>query len=141
MTEEKFLAHGNIKVTIQDAHLDVVSEPPSQAKNIAGFVKVWVVADVYVFRKGKNHKQVANQRDTFPNGITFTVPIPPDVLTDPFVTGSGKERLALVYYNKSNKKWVRFRKQEIDLKKNIATVTIKKWIKDPPIGWGGIDVE
>ena len=137
MQVNKNLSHGNIAVTILDDHLDVVSEDPSAAVNTAGFQKIWVVADVYVFEKGKNHKKVANQSDTFTKGITFEVPIPQSVLNDPWVKTNSKSSLSLVYYDKSKEKWFKFKDQQIDLNNNKATVTLKKWIKDPPLGWGG----
>ena len=52
MKREKNLTHGNIKVTILDDDLDVASEQPGPAKDTAGFTKIWVVADIYVFKKG-----------------------------------------------------------------------------------------
>ncbi|HAY83590.1 MAG TPA: hypothetical protein DCY42_01330 [Chloroflexi bacterium] len=138
MQRKVTLSHGNISVQIFDDALDVVSEPPAEAKNITGFAKVWVVADVYVFQKGKDHKKVANQSDTFQNeGITFEVPIPAFVLQDNWVKENSKAKLSLVYYDKNKKKWIKFKDQVIDLEKNKATVTLKKWIKDPPMGWGG----
>jgi len=137
MQQDKSLSHGNILVKILDDDLDVVSEAPSPPTNTAGFEKIWVMADVYVFKKGKDHKQVANQSDTYPNGITFEVPIPPAVLNDPWVKQNSKDKLSLVYYDKNKEKWFKFKGQEVDLNANKATVTLKKWIKDPPIGWGG----
>lgn len=137
MQQDKLLPHGNVSVKILDDNLDVVSEPPSRAINTAGFAKIWVVADIYVFEKGKDYKQVANQSDDFPKGITFEVPLPPDVLNDPWVKSNSKNLLSLVYYDKSKQKWFKFNDQQVDLENNKATVTLKKWIKDPPVGWGG----
>jgi hypothetical protein len=137
MPQDKTLPHGNISVKILDDHLDVVSEPPPEPKNTAGFAKIWVIADVYVFDKGKDHKKVANQSDNFPKGITFEVPIPPAVLNDSWVQKNSKNLLSLVYFDKNKDKWIKFKDQQIDLSSNKATVTLKKWIKDPPVGWGG----
>lgn len=137
MQRDKTLAHGNIKVKILDDDLDVVSEKPSAAKDTTGFAMIWVVADVYVFKEKTNYKDVENQRDNFPKGITFEVPIPPAVLNDPWISNNSKNLLSLVYYDKNQKKWVKFKDQQVDLTNNKATVTLKKWIKDPPIGWGG----
>ena len=65
MTQRKFLTHGNFKELIQDAHLDVVCESPNQAKHTAGVAKIWVVADVFVFREGStNRKLGSNPRNT-----------------------------------------------------------------------------
>ena len=138
MAKDKTLPHGDISVKILDDDLDVVSEPPPAPKNTIGFAKIWVVADVYVIKAGsKNHKDVANQRDNFPKGITFEVPIPPAVLNDPWVKGNPKNLLSLVYFDKNKDRWVKFKDQHVDLSGNKATVTLKKWIKDPPMGWGG----
>jgi hypothetical protein len=137
MKREKNLAHGNIKVTVLDDDLDVVSEKPGPPENMSGFSKIWVVADIYVFKKGKDHKKEENQSDTFPNGITFEVPIPPNVLNDPFVAEHGKEALSLIYYDKKKEKWKKFKDQVLDTNENKGTVTLKKWIKDPPAAWGG----
>lgn len=137
MKREKTLPHGNIKVTILDDDLDVVSESPGPPKHTAGFTKIWVVADIYVFKKGKDHKNESNQSDTFPNGITFEIPIPPNVLNDPFVAANGKEALSLIYFDKNKKKWEKFKDQVLDTVGNKGTVTLKKWIKDPPSAWGG----
>jgi hypothetical protein len=137
MKREKELAHGNIKVAILDDDLDVVSERPGPPENTTGFTKIWVLADIYVFKKGKDHKKVENQSDTFPNGITFEVPIPPNVLNDPFVVEHGKEALSLIYYDKKKEKWIKFKDQVLDTNENKGTVTLKKWIKDPPSAWGG----
>lgn len=137
MPSKKSLPHGNISVDILDDNLDVVSEPPSAATNTTGFAKIWVMADVYVFEKDKDYKQVANQSDDFPKGITFEVPLPPEVLNDAWLTKNSKKLLTLVYYDKSKEKWFKFKDQQVDLESNKATVTLKKWIKDPPVGWGG----
>jgi len=138
MQNKKTLQHGNISVTIEDDHLDVVSEPPSEAKDTAGFGKIWVLADIYVIEKGKaDHKNVANQRDDFPKGITFEVPLPSQVLNDDWVKQHGKNRLSIVYYNKNARRWIKFPNQQVDLDNNKATVTLRSWIKDPPVGWGG----
>lgn len=140
MNVEKLLAHGNIRVTIKDDHLDVVSEPPSPPVNTEGFKKIWVLADVYVFEKDKDHKIVDHQIGAFPNGIELEVPLPAAVLNDAFVIKNGKKVLRLVYFNKHSQKWVIFKNQKIDLEGNRATVLLKRWIKDPPVGWGGIDI-
>lgn len=138
MKREKTLSHGNIKVTILDDDLDVKSEAPGPPENTAGFTKIWVLADVYVIAKGAAvHKKVENQRDTFPNGITFEVPIPQNVLQDSFVKENGKDALSLIYYDKKKEKWEKFKGQSLDTQKNKGTVTLNKWIKDPPLGWGG----
>jgi hypothetical protein len=137
MNREKNLAHGNIKVTILDDDLDVISEQPGTPENTTGFTKIWVLADIYVFKKGKDHKKEKHQSDTFLKGITFEVPIPPNVLDDSFVQENGKEALSLIYYDKKKEKWEKFKGQVLDIENNKATVTLKKWIKDPPLGWGG----
>jgi hypothetical protein len=59
------------------------------------------------------------------------------VLNDPWVKQNSKDKLSLVYYDKSKEKWFKFKGQQVDLNANKATVTLKKWIKDPPMGWGG----
>ena len=135
MSGKKNLDHGNISVEILDDDLDVVGDPPPAPKNTEGFDKIWVVADVYVFKKGKNHKDVANQSDNFPKGITFTVDVPADA--DTWTKQKSKRQLSLVYFDKSKDKWVKFEGQK--RAGNSVTVTLKKWIKDPPIGWGGTE--
>jgi hypothetical protein len=137
MNREKKLTHGNIKVTILDDDLDVVSEQPSPPEKMDGFSKIWVVADIYVFKKGTDHKKVENQSDTFPKGITFEVPIPADVLNDSFVKEHGVHALSLIYYDKKKDVWKKFKDQKLDTNENKGIVTLKKWIKDPPAAWGG----
>lgn len=139
MSGKKNLAHGNISVEILDDDLDVVGDPPPAPKNKVGFDEIWVVADVYVFTKGKDkdkeYKKVENQRDTFPKGITFTVDVPADA--DTWTKQKSKRQLSLVYFDKSKDKWVTFEGQK--RAGNVVTVTLKKWIKDPPLGWGGTE--
>ena len=135
MSGKKNLDHGNISVEILDDDMDVVGDPPPAPKNTEGFDKIWVVADVYVFKKGKNHKDVANQSDTYPKGITFTVGVPADA--DTWTKQKSKRQLFLVYFDKTKNKWVKFEGQKRS--GNSVTVTLKKWIKDPPIGWGGTE--
>ena len=107
--------------------------------HLEGFDEIWVVADVYVFTKGKDkdkeYKKDENQRDTFPKGITFTVDVPADA--DTWTKQKSKRQLSLVYFDKSKDKWVTFEGQK--RAGNVVTVTLKEWIKDPPIGWGGTE--
>jgi len=135
MSGKKNLAHGNISVEILDGDLDVVGDPPPAPKNKVGFDEIWVVADVYVFKKGKNHKDVANQSDDFRKGITFTVTISADA--DTWTGKKTGRQVFLVYFDKTKDKWVKFEGQKRD--GNTVTVTLKKWIKDPPVGWGGTE--
>ena len=135
----KNLEHGNISVEILDDDLDVVGDPPPAPKNKDGYDEIWVVADVYVFTKGKDkdkeYKKVENQRDTFPKGITFTVSVPADA--DTWTGKNPNRQLFLVYFDKTKDKWVKFEGQKRS--GNTVTVTLKKWIKDPPLGWGGVE--
>lgn len=135
----KNLKNGNISVDILDDDLDVVGDPPPVPKNKNGFDEVWVVADVYVFTKGKDkdkqYKKVENQRDTFPKGITFTATVATDA--DTWTGKKTGRQVFLVYFDKTKDKWVKFEGQKRD--GNTVTVTLKKWIKDPPVGWGGTE--
>jgi len=139
MSGKKNLAHGNISVDILDDDLDVLGDPPPAPANTEGYDMIWVVADVYVFTKGKDkdkaYKNVENQRDTFPKGITFTVSVPADV--DSWSKQKANRKLDLVYFDKTKNKWVKFEGQ--NRSGNAVTVTLKKWIKDPPVGWGGVE--
>ena len=60
-----------------------------------------------------------------------------DVLSDSFVVENGKEALSLFYYDKNKDRWIKFKDQVMDTAANKTTVTLKKWIKDPPAAWGG----
>ena len=133
----KNLAHGNISVEILDDDLDVVGDPPPAPVNTEGYDQIWVVADVYVFTKGKDkeYKKVENQRDTFPKGITFTVGVPAEA--DKWTGDKSNRQLFLVYFDKTKNKWVKFEGQKRS--GNSVIVTLKKWIKDPPLGWGGVE--
>jgi len=139
MSGKKDLVHGNISVEILDDDLDVVGDPPPEPKNKEGFDDIWVVADVYVFTKGKDkdkqYKKVENQRDTFPKGITFTATISADA--DTWIKKKTGRKVFLVYFDKTKDKWIQFAGQKRD--GNTVTVTLNKWIKDPPVGWGGVD--
>lgn len=138
---KKKLAHGEIEVTIDDddADVDVTSEPVDDLGSTEGFIVLKVLGNVFFHKKGKDHKIIDNQIDSFKKQIKLEIPVPASVLNHNKVKQDGKDILKLAYYDKSQEKWIIFPDQSLDKQKNIGTVNFNNWIKDPPIGWGHPD--
>jgi hypothetical protein len=101
------------------------------------------LADVIIFNKPidpkedpqKNPYNPDNQIDDF-QGYTITIIVD---ITDNVLKEFKHDSLKLLYYDKNYNggQWVAFGNQKVDIKEKVAVVTMDRWIKDPPVGWGG----
>ena len=154
MTKVKGFPPRKIKAIFDDTSIDVTFEAPQSFTDNSGWVKIWEVADVYVHLKGEEHKVRDNQVAEFKNVITLEVSFPENILNDPYFRKKPKkeQKLYLIYFDKNeddgNGKWVEFITDPdnptadpvpFNVSAGKAVVKLKKWIKDPPVGWGGND--
>jgi hypothetical protein len=135
MAETKKLKHGGVVVTIDDKDTDVTSEAVSGMHSTPNFILVKAMANIFVFKKDTDYKKEKNQKEKFKK-IKLEFPLTQDILDHSETKKHGKENLKLAYFDKSQKDWVHFKFQKLNLKKNLGTVELEEWIKDPPAGWG-----
>ena len=121
--------------------LDVTITDQEKSTNNVGFEFIWPLADVIVHYKDQDYTVEENQVDFFTYDIAIIADKPDTMLA--YLENNHPEydpdNLELIYYDKTknNGKWVLFDRQETSKKTKIGSAKLKKWIKDPPIGWGG----
>ncbi len=136
MANTKTLSHGNIKVTFDDAGLDVTSEAVPTPPTSVTFTIIKVLGNIFFFKQNTDYKQRANQKASFKKPVTLEVPITVDVETHPLVLQKGLDTLELVYFDKTKGDWVAFKNQSINVAAKVGKAQFTDWIKDPPVGWG-----
>jgi hypothetical protein len=129
-----------IKVTFDNNTIDVTLEKPKKSLDKGNWKEIWRVADVYVHEKGKVHTEPDNQVAKFPDWIAIEVVIPDKALK--YFENNPDKKLYLVYYDKNKNdgkgEWVEFKNQPTAVADGKAVVILYDWIKDPPVGWGGL---
>jgi len=112
-------------ILIKDLHEEPVIPTSSDIDpklNLEGLKRV---ADIFIFQKNRNPYDPEYQVDDFKGSIITLVVDIPDSIRKEFVPST----LKLLYYDKHKKLWV--------ILNSVAVVSLKSWIKDPPLGWGG----
>ena len=145
---------GSLLVLNPNHELDVCIDMPTKptvfngiGKNDKPLTLIWPLADVYICHRGENPFEPAKQVDSFEKEITFTLQVPNLLLDYLRIKDRGFEDIFPIYYQdaveEENKKWVEFNEQDyvMDNADKMATITLSSWIKDPPIGWGGDNIE
>ena len=157
---KKYDPNRNVRAKYNDDNMGVYMEP----RNDGGWVKIWPMADVFVHEPGNKNELIDSWEGWLTLEIQFPDDFENDIY---FFKKDKPRELFLVYYDKNagdrrtgkgqwvlftyeknqayrlvGKKWEKMETEKDSLfelggKNKFATIRIKRWIKDPPVGWGG----
>ena len=131
---------GPIKVIKKPPHLKVkIKLPDNKAPHPPDFDLFWMLADVYIVQEEyiEGYFIPEYQVDIFDedNEVILLVSVPDYIFSHPTLL---RDTLRLLYYDKGTSSWEKFVDLPPDLKLKSIQITIpSRWIKDPPLGWGG----